>query len=452
MSAKLPGPKLPEVSGHFKPNGDEALRSANICILAHGMGGDAEDWSFWVSVLKERFPTWHVRPLQSLKQAARFLGSGLDVLAELAAKEMVEAVTEARSELKDGELLTLHCIGHSMGGIIVRGALAKLVEQLGSKCPEMGHYLSLSSPQLGIQASWWAPSQAWRNLCWLSAFITPQLAQLAIQDGNRERPPYLVEISRLSGPHMKVMHRFRFRTCATLSSGDPLISFPSGLIDPAREARVTGTFWAKSHWHFEERSGFDTSSCFQTRVQGSKFDSPGPPGSKSESLYSRLWQCRNAVSALVEYAWHCVLGRPSGSGEKSPSNTDEETTTIGICESDFASGTYAFRHCPNSEGSGIANRSSESENVVKDLDFNNLSKAASNLCWRCSADLTCRFPEELFENLACLQWRRVPINAHVWAMPKNLHVFLIAKKSEQLAEEHRMSRHCIECLAEILAD
>ena len=57
----------------------------------------------------------------------------------------------------------------------------------------LGHYLSLSSPHMGIQSSWLLPLHAWRNLCWLSRPVSLQLPQLALQDCSER--PYLLEIS-----------------------------------------------------------------------------------------------------------------------------------------------------------------------------------------------------------------------------------------------------------------
>ncbi|CAJ1452336.1 unnamed protein product, partial [Effrenium voratum] len=149
----------------------------NICILAHGMGGTEKDWQTWVEVLSKLYPDWSLHPLQKLAPGCRFMGKDVKELSSLAADEILEILEKHRSQEQH---LVLHCIGHSMGGLILRGALPKVLEAIDSM--ELGHYVSLSSPHLGIQSTWLQPFHAWRNLCWLSWPISNQLLHLAVQD------------------------------------------------------------------------------------------------------------------------------------------------------------------------------------------------------------------------------------------------------------------------------
>ncbi|CAE8729913.1 unnamed protein product, partial [Polarella glacialis] len=77
---------------------------------------------------------------------------------------------------------------------------------------------------------------------------------------------------------------------------------------------------------------------------------------------------------------------------------------------------------------------------------------ASQSGWSSSVDGTCRFPNEVLEGLNSMTWRRIVCEVHERPLTGNTHVFLIAKKSEQWAQEHEMSRECIRCLAEALDD
>ena len=133
-------------------------------------------------VLSERFPTWRLVALTSLAQAARPMAGALDLLAARAAEEI-------KASLPTGAV-TLHCVGHSMGGIILRGALPAVLQDLGGRVT-LGHYLSLSTPHLGIRAAWSSP-HAWRNLAApLTACVTSQISQLAVEDepdGASKRP------------------------------------------------------------------------------------------------------------------------------------------------------------------------------------------------------------------------------------------------------------------------
>ncbi|CAK0875652.1 unnamed protein product [Prorocentrum cordatum] len=205
-----------------------------LCVMVHGLGGTARDWDTWVEVLSSRFPSWSLKPLETLAGGARVMGRAVDALASEAADEIAGAVNAQLAMLESpSERLTLHAIGHSMGGIILRGALPKLVDEVGVERVRLGHYMSLSSPHLGVQAPWSTLRHAWKNLSRLTQPVSLQLAQLSVQDasGSRGRP-YLVALGDPAGPHLALLRRFRTRTCATMARGDALIPLASGLIEP----------------------------------------------------------------------------------------------------------------------------------------------------------------------------------------------------------------------------
>ena len=199
----------------------------HICVMVHGMGGTCADWQTWLEVLKHKHPDWILWPLQKISRGCRFLGSDLRELSSIAAEEIIEAV---KMNEATGSHVMLHCIGHSMGGLIIRGALLRVLEECEKL--QLGHYISLSSPHLGIQSSWLHPLHSWRNLCWLSQPISNQLVHLAIQDTLGLQTPFLVELSQPESEHMTALGRFDHRTCVSLAFGDPLIPPASGLIDP----------------------------------------------------------------------------------------------------------------------------------------------------------------------------------------------------------------------------
>ena len=105
----------------------------------------------------------------------------------MAAAEVREILSQQRADAPAVRFV-LHFMGHSMGSLIIRGALPKILDKMDSI--ELGHFISLSSPHLGIQASWLQPLHAWRNLCWLSKPFSQQLAQLAVQDSWKK--PFLL--------------------------------------------------------------------------------------------------------------------------------------------------------------------------------------------------------------------------------------------------------------------
>eukprot|EP00971_Amphidinium_carterae_P123709 2450087-Amphidinium_carterae.1 len=90
-------------------------------------------------------PSWTLVALQTLEQYAMpIFGGDIQRLASQVAKETVEVVQQLEATGKD---IVLHCIGHSMGGVAVRGALPELFSKLPDIEP--GTYMALSSPHIG---------------------------------------------------------------------------------------------------------------------------------------------------------------------------------------------------------------------------------------------------------------------------------------------------------------
>mmetsp|Transcript_30045 Transcript_30045/g.70018 ORF Transcript_30045/g.70018 Transcript_30045/m.70018 type:complete len:364 (+) Transcript_30045:116-1207(+) len=214
----------------------------DLCILVHGMQGSECDWLTWQDVLADQFPAMHVKALRTLSRGTRFFGHALDVLASDAADEIVETVKNIVAHISEGEKLKVHMIGHSMGGLIIRGALPKVLDAVGHRI-QLGHYVSLSTPHMGIQAPLLcSPLHGWRNLSKAATFISQQLAQLSIEDSEA----YLMQLSDPNSPYMAALGRFEDRTCITLSAQDPLISVCSGVLDPsAGKAQDSGSLKAR---------------------------------------------------------------------------------------------------------------------------------------------------------------------------------------------------------------
>jgi len=150
----------------------------------------------------------------------------------------------------------------------LRAALPRVVgacEKL-SPVPSFGHYLSLSTPHLGVQASWASPLHWWRNLCRLTSPVSSQLVQIAAQDTGGGRVPFLVELGDADGAYIEALKRFRVRTCATAIGGDPLVPVCSGLIcDENPWGNPIAAPFSPIRWRFEERAGVPSSSAFETR-------------------------------------------------------------------------------------------------------------------------------------------------------------------------------------------
>lgn len=391
-----------------KPGNNHEL---HLCIMVHGMGGSYRDWDAWVEILGRRYPHWIPLPLRRIQKSCRVLAAGIDKIADLAACEIVEAVRTNQGS--KGAKLKLHCIGHSMGGLIIRGALPKLFRDLKDTPFELGHYISLSSPHLGIQSSWWLPTHAWKNLSWLSIPVSNQLAHLAIQDTSGPGLPYLVELSNPAGEHLPLLQHFRSCTCVSLACGDALISLPSGVINPdVANAGPSPSSSGISCWRLDEHLATDGLSANEKNRQAASVFTEDTITGKGllSTLLGVLLRLRTLMlffdSAAGQVPVKGMSGRKYGKpGEATPAGSALSTP-----------------------------------------------KSASELSWQLSEDLTCKYPSEIMEGLGSVSWRRIVAHARHWPFGCNMHVFLIGKKQEQFAQEHRMSRECIEWLVEILAE
>lgn len=212
-----------------------ADQRVDLCVLCHGLKGSVADWKTWLEFLRVECPTWVVKNCESVtKGSIPVIGLGLDTLSELLADEVSQAIAELQSDGTNTQI-TLHCIGHSMGGVILRGAMPSILER--SPRVQAGVFMSLSSPHLGVQASWGAPKDMWRNLSFVLRPFSPQIPQLAVQDqsepGGR---PYFLRISDPEGPHMEALKKFQKRISVTMSCNDVVI--------PA----ASGSLWADRAW------------------------------------------------------------------------------------------------------------------------------------------------------------------------------------------------------------
>lgn len=463
-----------------------------LCVMVHGLGGTVRDWDTWVEVLSSRFPEWSLKPLETLAGGARILGRAVDALASEAAEEIADAVNAQLAMLgSPSECLTVHFIGHSMGGIIIRGALPKLVDEVGVERVRLGHYISLSSPHLGVQAPWSTPRHAWKNLSRLTQPVSLQLAQLSVQDARgKRRRPYLVALSDPAGPHLAQLRRFRTRTCVTMARGDALIPLASGLIEPGHQLFQWHAFSSEgSFWRLEdvsERSGGSTSGVVSSPssvgglaktplAEGLASDLEASESSRGSRRRARkggqpsgFFSCFGAVDrSLAEAPRRCGAGgaavvppvrhqgsSDSGSSSDSDSSLRPRSLAAKIGSPAGIPTPTRAADAARVEGEDEAG-ASESDGRTPPAAFGCLSMGGlppappeagprhAPLQWRCSASGACRFPGQIFHGLDELQWRRVAVEMHHRPFAKNAHVFLIGKRAEQFEREHRMSRELV---------
>lgn len=234
----------------------------SLCVFAHGMWGNCDDWAVWLEVLARRCPAWILRPLNTLVSGARPLASGVDTLATLAAEEVLKTL----SELGPGPI-TLHCLGHSMGGLALRGALPRILDGAPRLTP--GVFMTLSTPHLGVLASWGEPQAMWRNLSFLTGAISTQLPQLAIQDRTGDGgEPYLVSLADPDGPYMFALGRFSRRVCCAMGAGDAIVPTSSATVSAKRWAKLEPPEEQAAGWGIAEHTGYGEQGVTARRPHG----------------------------------------------------------------------------------------------------------------------------------------------------------------------------------------
>jgi hypothetical protein len=359
--------------------------------MAHGMGGTFHDYDEWVEILSKRRPTWHLRVLQELTQGTRALGDGIDRLADTAAAEMIEVV---RSVCREDEPFTLHCIGHSMGGLILRGALPRVVEVFDTSIT-LGNYLSLSSPHLGTQATTSQIGHYWRNASFLTAPLSSQLVQLSMQDGGKHKLPYLVELSDADGPYMGCMRRFRRRTCAAVDHGDLLVPVTSGVIHPQT---VIASAQSSGNWNFR---------LLPLEASAKK--------SREREKESLVKMATTRSQRSLQVGQNLIAQNLENLQNLSP---------------------QLWKLAPP-----VMRRSSSASSADR-----------RKLRWMTSRDGSCTFPVEVLDGLNSVHWQRLVVEVRHPPLAANLHVFLIGKAREQFAAEHAASKQCIEFLVGVVFD
>lgn len=465
-----------------------AAKSAcnDLCVLAHGMGGTCADWKLWVDVLSARFPSWKVHALESLVAGCRFLGQGFDDLGRQAADEIIKEVNEMQAS-RAGRLLTLHCMGHSMGGIIIRAALPRILQEVGHLL-QLGHYMSLSSPHLGIQAAWTTPSHAWRNLCWFSKAVSSQCVQLSVQDASVDDLPYLVAIALNDSEHVRSLRQFRRRTCVTLSAGDPLIPVSSGalsIIDTERAVYRRGRSCGATFWRFVECIGTDSMGRFEqkraelqqasqcemhgaaeasTHAEAAIIGAAAPCCSHDEKpgVPARAGEQWPAVGGCFSWAALCCSRRPSSQARNFaclPWRRSQACPTKPCLVEDsycplphHIATSGSANGAPGSFQSCISESCNGDDVITQPAGSCRRRRKGSGLQWLAAPDGSCVFPSEILSGVGALPWQRIVVELKYFPKALSPHVFLIGKRGEQFSLEHDMSRQCLEQLVEILAE
>eukprot|EP00928_Gymnodinium_smaydae_P024838 TRINITY_DN19984_c0_g1_i1.p1 TRINITY_DN19984_c0_g1~~TRINITY_DN19984_c0_g1_i1.p1 ORF type:complete len:912 (+),score=133.29 TRINITY_DN19984_c0_g1_i1:79-2814(+) len=471
--------------GRIEQNKNKHSGPNTLCILVHGVMGSHRDWKQWIKTLEDKFPTWVIMPLRSLQWGSRFLGQGIEVLSEKAAIEIAKYVKSMQKCAGNGEV-TLNFIGHSMGGLIIRGCLPQLLNEFGGSV-KLGHYMSLSTPHLGGQP---APGASlfhqWKHLSLLTSKFSSQAVQLGIEDESmscekcgywrttaldpsrfagpnkpfslkpgsdcdrcggklRKRDHLLVEMAE--GEYIKALRQFKTRTCVAMMCKDGAVHPSAGLIRRDNvEPPDTQGGKKDSFWGFADVSGVPDGTSFAKGVQENQNRKEyewGPASGPQD-----LGPLRQAVKEnMVVDMYVC--------GHKGCSHVQERRPFFDtfLCHRMLCERCNTRHSAWNKADEGDRNRSME-DGLMNDVK------------WERSSDGSLYYPSRILTGLNTLHWQRIPVYYHLrhhWTVRKlrqeakhdvfhTGHMFLMGKRSGQMAEEYNMSWQCIQRLTDILKD
>lgn len=302
----------------FSPESHDTVK---LFILVHGMCGCADDWSHWIGQIKKRQrPDWIVIAAESITRHCGLLASGLEKLAALLSEEVSDILNKLLTASEDSALRADYCgssvrrslrrdgrivlnfVGHSLGGLTTRAALPAIckLQAFSQNKFELGHFLSLNSPHLGICSA--SAATAWKSL----ARFGKLHRQLNLLDTQPGASCFLARLADPEDVFLKELLKFQHRTTVAGTAWDLLVPFCTAAISPSNPFPVTGPsqrpFWQVDAALDESLTSFD--------------------GKKA-----KLWQQEFARTALPEGTscnWHC----PQDSGVQFPESMYRGLTSV----------------------------------------------------------------------------------------------------------------------------
>lgn len=199
----------------------------HLFVLVHGIFSSDHGFDFWEQHMKNRGREhWEILKVASITKALSFrrqinpcINMQLQDLVKPLVDEVVPWVWRFAQKRRK---LRLHFVCHSLGGLIVRTALPTLCGQLDKLYSlELGHFLTLNSPHIGVQPSPYARLR-WKHF----VNFKDMYRQVILRDEERF-------LTRLADPGDKFVHhlaKFRYRTAVGATHWDFAVPFCSAVI------------------------------------------------------------------------------------------------------------------------------------------------------------------------------------------------------------------------------
>jgi hypothetical protein len=195
---------------------------------------------------------------------------------------------------QENKKLHLHFVCHSLGGLLLRTALPAMCEKLDMirACSvELGHFLTLNCPHMGIQAK--RKRYRWKHLVKFKDLHK----QVTIQDDER----FLERLADSRDEFLPYLARFRHRTAVAATHWDLIVPFCTAAIcaeNPFPRPIIPSLF-GSSFWRLDAATGFesDTLSRFQERLAGA-VDPAERLSSHLKELESETWEPGDSPSEV----------------------------------------------------------------------------------------------------------------------------------------------------------
>lgn len=241
----------------------------HLLVLVHGILSGPSDWNYVVTELKKRLSSKVLIYASGANSFVQTL-SGIDVAGRRLAEEVKEVIK------RNPSLEQISFVGHSLGGLFVRYAIAVLLDppaekeshfkegkpinathttRIGGLIPI--NYISLATPHLGVRGRRQLPLLFGVTLLEkLAAPLAPFLAgqtgrQLFLLDEKPSTPPLLLNMAQdCEDLHfLSALGAFKFRACYANVSYDHMVGWRTSSIRRETELPVPPRTSIKGYKH-----------------------------------------------------------------------------------------------------------------------------------------------------------------------------------------------------------
>ncbi|KAK3285561.1 hypothetical protein CYMTET_6834 [Cymbomonas tetramitiformis] len=222
-------------------------KPTHLILLVNGIFGTANDWDFARAAISDEAradPSNTESAFVHASRANEFFATfgGIDE----AGKRLASEVKTLRRE--QPELTCISIVGHSLGGLISRAAIAHMLDaKAGTLCGlRPRHFVTLSTPHLGVFTG--LPITTWLGLKdSLYSAIAPPIGstvfnrtgeELLIDDQKTTSQPLLVEMTsdQPDVPYLSALAAFKQRTAYACVEYDHLVDWRSATMSQKSDA------------------------------------------------------------------------------------------------------------------------------------------------------------------------------------------------------------------------